>query len=63
MNTNIGQLYAYVASDVAFAITDINTAKSVGNEYFSKEAQGKFILVKIASFNNQKDAMVLMSVF
>lgn len=25
MNTNIGQLYAYVASDVAFAITDINT--------------------------------------
>lgn len=61
MNTNIGQLYAYVASDVAFAITDINTAKSVGNEYFSKEAQGKFILVKIASFNNQKDAVTIDS--
>ena len=61
MNTNIGQLYAYTASDVAFAITDIRTAKRVGNEYFSKEAQGKFILVKIMSFNNQKDAVTIDS--
>ena len=61
MNTNIGQLYAYMVSDVVFAVTDVSESNFIGNGYFGKQPQGKFILVKVISFNNQKDAVTIDS--
>lgn len=61
MNTNIGQLYAHVASDVSFAVTNVSESDYIGNGYFGKQPQGKFILVKVISFNNQKDAVTIDS--
>lgn len=61
MNTKIGQLYAHKASDVVFAITDISEHQTLGNAYFAEQAQGKFIAVKVISFNNQKDAVTIDS--
>lgn len=61
MNTNIGQLYAYMVSDVVFTVTDVSESDYIGNGYFGKQPQGKFILVKVISFNNQKDAVTIDS--
>lgn len=60
-NTNIGQLYAYVASNVSFAVTGVSTPNYVGNEFFNASPQGKFIKVSIVAYNNQKDAITIDS--
>lgn len=61
MNTPNGQLYAYIASDVYFAISDISTPATLGNSFISERPQGKFVVIKIIAYNNQKDAVTIDS--
>lgn len=61
MNTAKGQLYAYSASDVIFAISEISTPATLGNSFISERPQGKFVVLKIIAYNNQKDAVTIDS--
>ena len=53
---------AYNSSDVDIAITNIQTAQTIGtNPYLKKKAVGKFIIVDVFVNNNQKDAITVDS--
>lgn len=59
INSSSGQLYAYETSNVLLGIAKVKEANSIGDSYFSEDAQGKFIIVTVAVFNNQKDAITV----
>lgn len=59
VNSSSGQLYAYETSNVLLGIAKVKEANSLGDSYFSEDAQGKFIIVTVAVFNNQKDAIAV----
>ncbi len=53
--------YASVVSNVVFAVTSIREDNTVGEGFFAKKAQGKFIIINIGIYNNQKDAITVDS--
>ena len=59
INSSSGQLYAYETSNVLLGIAKVKEANFIGDSYFSEDAQGKFIIVTVAVFNNQKDAITV----
>lgn len=59
VNSSSGQLYAYETSNVLLGIAKVKEANSIGDSYFSEDAHGKFIIVTVAVFNNQKDAIAV----
>ena len=59
INSSYGQLYAHEASNVLFGIANVKEKKELGNAYVSEKAKGKFIIVTVAIFNNQKDAITI----
>lgn len=54
-----------VVSNVGFAVLDVDTAKSVGSDFFVEEAAGgaKFVLVTVYVTNKQKEAVTLDTSF
>lgn len=57
----IGKVKGGVSSNVGLAVIGVEERNSLGDEFFNEQAQGKFVIVKIAVTNNQKDAVTIDS--
>ena len=57
----IGKIKGGISSNVGIAVADVQTPNSIGGKYHQVTPQGKFVVVKIAVSNGQKDAITVDS--
>ncbi|WP_196595203.1 DUF4352 domain-containing protein [Pectinatus frisingensis] len=57
----VGKIKGGISSNVGIAVIGINTTNSIGDDFSSQQAQGKFVVVKVAVSNGQNDAITVDS--
>ena len=54
-----GKIKGIFLSDVGIAVENVSRAKTLGNQYIKKTAQGEFVIVSLAVSNHQKEKVTV----
>lgn len=54
-----GKIKGIFLSDVGIAVKNVSRAKTLGNQYIRKTAQGEFVIVSVFVANNQKEKVTV----
>lgn len=57
----LGKVKGGISSNVGIAVIGVDVKKSIGDSMFNENAKGKFVIVKLAVSNGQKDAVTVDS--